>query len=245
MDQTGETPRPPVRYHEYENISQRPVDHSAAGRKDRIGCRVAGCLVIPLLLITVGILVVPELLHDADRDSFGGTGATILPFTPRELALLATASDFAALREGKIVHPEDETRYNTSYPDGSFHIGLMYARVDTEAEHIDLDDSVWIESSPEAARTLMEDLIHGESIAGGSLAPFDGYDPVRTEDLFSWGEESRCYTLHFQDLAWGHVFIGREGRKIHHLHVEGVVLDAEEFEAFLRPRLERLREYEP
>jgi hypothetical protein len=178
---------------------------------------------------TAGLLVGLGLVFNASGESE--------PLTAYERALLLDIEHLCGWLKNFEPDISRERATKTRYFDDSYELEYIY---DVPAENAPyLSYSITFEGSETDARTTYASFWGGTHIG---LFVGEGELGFReTNELFSWGDESKFGTLTLDGRPFGNVFLARDGDKVVYFLVSGIYFDEQMWvEAVLLPYLDRL-----
>jgi predicted Zn finger-like uncharacterized protein len=175
------------------------------------------------LIYFVFIREIEEPLTAADRD---------LPITAERL------QDFLPTLR---VDPSLGKLRKVRHLDGSRELEYEYEPPEGAASVLYVTHSIGVEGSAEDARYAYGGLRIGTNI-GVNLE--DKVRQVERNDLWRWGDESRCVVLYNGNAKVGNIFMARKGKRYFQLVISGIYFDdAESIRQLLQPFLDKLDSY--
>jgi hypothetical protein len=200
----------------------------------------------PRVLVIVGIVLASVLFVCA-----GGAGLFYLvflheidePVTAADKEVMVTAEYAASFADDVAVDPNNGTYRKVRYLDRSREMIYEYGLDDDSTEPVHISHTVSVERNAKEARDAYAGVQFGTRIGIGRV---EGIEEVERNDLWKWGDQSRCVILHnAQGQPCGNVFMGRKGRRHFLLVITGLYFDkAENIKAFLDPLLLKLDNYD-
>jgi len=188
---------------------------------------------IPVTLV-LGIVTLGVLFYATAKD---------LPITPADRSVLPTAAYLSDWFEDFDPTAGTETLTKKRFLDRSIDLDYTYEDADDADPFVYITCTVTVDTKPSDARITYEAGSAGSSIGLG----ITGVTRQERNDLFSWGERSRCGILVGElDQPVGNQFICLSGTKTFEWLVVGVYWDdGEALAEVLEPLLSRLATWAP
>lgn len=200
------------------------------------------------ILFTCGIVSFVLLL------ACGGLGTAIYVFFIREIEEPVTAGDRGlVITAERLAHfvptlQPDPSRGNVRkvrHLDGSRELTYEYEAAEGDEKPLYVNHEIGVERSAEDARYAYGGLGIGTNI-GLRLGGTGNLRQVERNELWRWGDDSRCVVLVNGDARVGNLFMARKGRRYFSLMIVGVYFeDRQAIQELLGPMLQRLDSYEP
>jgi hypothetical protein len=199
---------------------------------------------IVLLVLGLGFMAVVGLIVlVAAAGAFFLYTAEEQPFTDKDRQVVVTVDDLMGVVEDFSPDHDAETTGKSKYIDKSYEIEYEYEHPD-EDQPLFLHSSVSVEPSVSDAKTTYMSVKMGMSI--GLSASGEDAQLVDRDDLFQWGDESRCALVTSGGFNVGNFFVARKGTRVFCLMITGHAFDdRESLEKLVKPKLERLESYSP
>jgi hypothetical protein len=204
---------------------------AAATGKEPVWDRV-GRPILAVLLGVGGFLVIVVAFAFVDH-----WAAREVPLEEADYEYVPTIDELAEWREDYNPDPELVTASKTIYPDGSYSIDYLYE----EPGELFLQTNLSVERSAGDAMVVYAGGRVGFRAVYGTLE--DDIELQDASDFFVWGEPSMHAFLLSEGAPFGQVFLAQHGRVVFSMTLSGLYFDqAEDFEAFVGPSLERIEE---
>jgi hypothetical protein len=165
------------------------------------------------------------------------------PVTAADKDVVVTAEYAATFADDIVVDPNKGTFRKVRHLDGSREKIYEYGTEDDSDEPVHVSHTVTVERNAKEARDAYAGLQLGTRLGMGRV---EGVQEVERNDLWKWGDQSRCVMLHnSQGQPFGHIFMARKGRRYFVLVISGLYFNkAEGIKAFLDPLLKKLDNYD-
>lgn len=200
----------------------------------------------PVLLLTCGGVAGVLVL------ACGGLGALIYfvfvhdieePITAADQKLVVTADRVAAFVPGLLIDPGRGSLHKARHLDGSKDLSYEYESPEGDEQTLYVHHEISVERTEQDARYGYGGLGIGTNIGlrleGGQLRQ------VERNDLWRWGDDSRCVVLMNGDNKVGNLFLARKGRRYFSLMIVGVYLQTPQaIHELLDDVLRRLESYD-
>jgi hypothetical protein len=129
--------------------------------------------------------------------------------------------------------------------DGSRELTYEYESAEGAAKTLFVNHQIGVEGSAQDAQYAYGGLGIGTNI-GFRLGGAGEMRQVERNDLWRWGDDSKCALLMNGDAKVGNLFMARKGRRYFSLMIVGVYFeDPQAIQELLGPMLQRLDSYEP
>jgi hypothetical protein len=209
-------------------------DHGRKRRRPRQEKRSAWLTVV---LVTGGIIL-----------ACGGMGAGVyflfvheidVPVAASDRTMVITAQRVAEFSPTLSIDPARDTFHKVRMLDGSRELTYEYDSTDGEGSVLYISHHITVEQTVSGAR----DGYVGQRIGAKYFAR--QIQQVERNDLWKWGDTSKCDLLMTNDKKVGNIFMGRKGRRYFFLIIVGVYFeDPGPIRELLDPVLQRLDTYE-
>jgi hypothetical protein len=200
------------------------------------------------ILLTCGIVAVVVLL------ACGGLGTAIYflfiheieePVTATDRSMIITAERLTEFVPTLQPDPSRGNLRKVRHHDGSRELTYEYETPDGTEKSLYVNHEVNVERSPQDAQYAYGGLGIGTNI-GLRLGGTGKVRQVERNDLWRWGDDSKCVLLMNGDDKVGNLFMARKGRRYFSLMIVGVYFeDRQAIQQLLGPMLQRLDSYEP
>jgi hypothetical protein len=128
--------------------------------------------------------------------------------------------------------------------DGSQEVDYEYDKPENADSPLYVNHIVIVERTASDARSSYAGFNIGAKI--GMAGAAEGITQVERNDLWSWGDRSRCVMLHNNGQPYGQIFMGLKGRRYFMLVISGLYFNtSKDIKDFLDPKLKKLDSYEP
>lgn len=201
-------------------------------RKTRIGL-IIGAIVGLLFLVCGGGITLFWLvfLHEIDE-----------PVTAADKQVMVTGEYVASFSDNINA---DETKGGYSkvrHFDGSREMNYEYDKPDNPNLQLYVSHTIGVERTAKEA----SDAYGGMQFASRlGLGRAEDVQEVERNDLWSWGDRSRCIMLHSNGQPFGQMFMGVKGRRYFLLVISGLYFNTkDDLKAFLDPMLKKLDGYD-
>jgi hypothetical protein len=165
--------------------------------------------------------------------------AESLEVTPADRQLVVTVDDLAPWLDDVTPDRSAETVQKSRYFDGSWDIEYEYEHPDEDVP-LYINSSVTVEHTTQDARTTYASLGVGVRI-GLTVSKTEGMQLVDRNDLYRWGDQSRCTLVTVGGRPVGTLFLARKATYVFYFAVTGLALDnGAELGQLLDPHLKRL-----
>jgi hypothetical protein len=165
------------------------------------------------------------------------------PITEADKALLVTAEALAEAVPLIHVEPGLGAFRRIRHPDGSREISYKYATPEDSAAPLYVECVVSLELSASEAQGAYTGMVAGMKLNLSWLGE-EGPQPTDRNDLFHWGDESKCMILETNGKAIGNIIVARKGKRVFYLVIVGFPFERPEpLRALLEPFLKRLVAY--
>jgi hypothetical protein len=169
------------------------------------------------------------------------------PVTAADRAVLITAEQVAKFEPGFRPDPALGKFRKVRHLDGSRELTYEFETPDRAEQQFYIHCLVGVEPTASDAKDSYADLRledNSKSVVHNAQAP-ERLDEVERNDLWRWGDSSRCMLLKYQGVEVGNHFMARKGRRYFSLVITGVCFDRSEVVAeLLAPLLSRLENYD-
>ena len=126
--------------------------------------------------------------------------------------------------------------------DGSKEMSYEYEAAEGDQEGLYVNCIVGITNSPTEARDAYGGLKLGTKIG---MSAAQDLTEVERNDLWSWGDDSRCVLLQNGGKSVGNIFMGRKGKRYFALFLVGVYFDKkDDIKEFLDAILKKIESYD-
>ncbi|HEX3148637.1 MAG TPA: hypothetical protein VHR66_11165 [Gemmataceae bacterium] len=165
------------------------------------------------------------------------------PVTAADKEVIATGEYVAGFLDDIEADPKKGEYHKVRHHDGSRELIYEYTKPDDANEPLYVNHHVFVERSAKDA---------SEGFAVEQLADklganrADGVQEVERNDLWKWGDRSRCILLQSGGKPFGQIFVGLKGKRYFTLTISGgYFTDAEAIKTFIDPLLKKLENYNP
>lgn len=164
------------------------------------------------------------------------------PVTAADKEVMITGQYVASFSKGMPADPNKDKYTKVRHVDGSREMTYEYGDADDTTQPLYVIHTVAVERNAREAGDGYAGLQFGTKIA---MAGANNVQEVERNDLWSWGDRSRCVVLHSNGKPYGHIFTGLKGKRFFILVISGVYFTkAEDIKAFLDPMLKKMDSYE-
>jgi hypothetical protein len=201
-------------------------------RKPRV-LLIVGSVLLILFLVCGGCstLVYFAYYHEIDE-----------PVTAADKEVMVTAEYVATFSDDIQVDPKKDKFKKVRHLDRSREMSYEYGDPEDQNQPVYVNHMVCIERNAKEARDAYAGLDFFTKLGVGKA---DGVVEIDRNDLWKWGDQSRCVVLHYGGKPYGNMFMGLKGRRYFVIVISGLYFDkAEDIKAFLDPKLLKLDGYD-
>jgi hypothetical protein len=167
------------------------------------------------------------------------------PMTEADKAVVLTIKDLLPFAPALNLQQKSETFKRARHLDGSRDFEYEFENADDADDTLYLYSSAGFETSAQDAEGVYMMTTPAVKI-GLALTGKEGPTAVDRNDLFRWGDESKCMLLVQGNVTVGNYFVARKGSKVFSVLVIGVFFDKPEtLRRLLTPVLERFEKHTP
>jgi hypothetical protein len=164
------------------------------------------------------------------------------PVGAADKEVVITAEYAATFVDHLAVDPNKGKFRKVRYLDGSREMTYEYGNPEETDEPLYVWHTISVERNAKDARDAYAGLQFANRLGLGKA---EGVQEVERNDLWTWGDQSRCVVLHSQGQPFGNIFMGRKGRRYFVLIISGLYFNkAVDIKSFLDPLLKKLDSYD-
>jgi hypothetical protein len=200
------------------------------------------------VLLTCGIIAAVVLL------ACGGMGTLFyfafihdieMPVAAADRGVVITAECLAEFTPTLEPDPNRGNLRKVRHLDGSREVTYEYQSEEGAESPLYVNNQVGVERTAQDAQYSYGGLGIGTNLSF-RLGGEGNTRPVERNDLWRWGDDSKCALLMNGDKKVGNLFMARKGRRYFYLMIVGVYFeDGQAIQELLGPMLQRLDSYEP
>jgi hypothetical protein len=165
------------------------------------------------------------------------------PVAAADKEVVLTAEYAATFANDLAADPNKGNFRKVRHLDGSREMTYEYGNPDDPNEPVYVSHTVTIERNDKEARDAYAGM---QLVDRLGLGKAEGVREVERNDLWKWGDQSRCIVLHNdQGQPFGNVFMARKGRRYFVLVISGLYFNkTEAIKELLDPLLKKLDGYD-
>jgi hypothetical protein len=164
------------------------------------------------------------------------------PVTDADKEVMITAGYVAALTDDIVVDPNKDKFRKVRHLNRTREMTYEYGDVEDADQPLYVSHTICVERNAKEARDAFAGLNFATRLGIGKA---DGVDEVDRNDLWSWGDRSRCVIFQSGGQPFGNMFMGLKGRRYFVIVISGVYFNkAEDIKDFLDPFLKKLDGYD-